>query len=319
MVNVTEIKASRQGYGEGLMELGEINPNVVVIGLDLTESTATHSFKNKYPDRFFSIGIAEQNGMSIAAGLSLVGKIPYVSTFAVFSAGRCWEQVRMSVCYSNCNVKIAGSHAGLTTGPDGASHQATEDIAIMRVLPRMTVIVPCDAVEARKATVASASIYGPVYIRLSREPTPVITDKNSLFEIGKANVMKEGKDVGIIACGVMVYQALLAAEILEKENISAKVVNLHTIKPIDEDTIIKTARDCGCIVTVEEHQVMGGMGSAVAEVLVKNYPVPMEIMGLEDKFGESGNANELLEKYSLKDKNIIEKVKKILKIKRKGG
>lgn len=290
--------------------LGEKNPRVVVVGLDLTESTSTDKFREKWPDRFFNLGIAEQNGMSVAAGLSLTGKIPFVATFAVFSTGRCWDQVRVSVCYSNCNVKIVGSHAGLTTGADGASHQAIEDIAIMRVLPRMTVLVPCDYIETRKATIAAASIDGPVYIRFSREATPIITTEDSPFEVGKANVLREGKDVAIIASGVIVPEALAAAEVLEKEGVSARVINLHTIKPIDEASIVKAAKECGCIVTVEEHQVMGGMGSAVAEVLVKNSPVPVEMLGIEDEFGESGGAAELLKKYKIKDVNIAEKARK---------
>ena len=286
---------------------------------DTSQSTSLGKFAKKYPERFINVGIAEQNAVGIAVGLSLVGKLPVVSTYAMFLAGRCWEAIRQSVCYNYANVKIIGTHAGITVGYDGASHQILEDVALMRVLPKMTVIVPADANEAKNAIKSVLQLSSPVYIRLSREKLPVVTKPDEKFEVGKAKVLTKGKDCVIISCGVMVYESLVAYEMLQKEGIECSVVNIHTIKPIDEDTIIKTARDCGCIVTVEEHQVMGGMGSAVAEVLVKNYPVPMEIMGLEDKFGESGNANELLEKYSLKDKNIIEKVKKILKIKRKGG
>jgi transketolase len=316
MVDTYGTKATRNAYGDALSSLGETNPNIVVVGLDLTESTLTHTFKEKFPDRFVNLGVAEQNGMGVAAGLSLVGKIPYVSTFSVFATGRCWDQTRIAVCYSNCNVKIGATHAGIGVGPDGASHQATEDIALMRVLPRMNVLVPCDYIEAKKATIAAANIYGPVYLRLGRAPVPVITKEDTPFTIGKATVLHEGKDAAIIACGSMVYESLIAAESLAKDGISVRVINLHTIKPIDEETIINAAKECGCIVTVEEHQIMGGLGSAVAEVVVKNCSVPMELIGINNTFGESGKPEELLKKYGLKDTDIANTVAKVLKKKK---
>jgi len=313
MNKFSEKKATRTGYGEGLLELGEKNSDVVVISLDLTESTALHKFKEKFPSRFISLGIAEQNGITAAAGLSLCGKIPFVSTFAVFASGRVYDQIRVSVCYSNTNVKIGATHSGITVGPDGATHQATEDIALMQVLPRMTVLVPCDALETKKATIAAGEIFGPVYIRSGREPVPVITAPETPFVIGKANVLKEGKDVAIIACGIMVYESLVAAETLEKKGIKARVINMHTIKPIDKDIIIKAAKECGAIVTVEEHQVIGGLGSRVAEIVVENSPAVMKIIGIQDKFGESGQAQELLKYYHLKDTDIVDAVETLLK------
>ncbi len=313
MVNTFGAKPTRQGFGEGLLELGEKNPDVVVIGLDLTSSTVSNLFRDKFPDRFISLGVAEQNGIGVAAGLSLVGKIPYVCTFSVFASGRCWDHLRVSVCYSNCNVKIAGSHSGISVGPDGATHQALEDIALMRVLPNMKIIVPCDYIETKKATIKSAEIPGPVYIRFGREPVPIITEQSTPFVFGKANVLKDGNDVAIISCGSMVYESLSAAEILEEKGIKARVINIHTVKPIDEETIIKSAKECQAIVTAEEHQVMAGFGSAVAEVVIKSNPVPMEFVGIYDKFGESGQPEELLKKYKLKDINIVEAVEKVLK------
>jgi len=307
---MAELKATRFGYGEGLLILGEKNPNVVAIGLDITSSTTVNMFADKYPDRFISLGIAEQNGMGVAAGLSLVGKIPFVCTYGVFASGRCWEQIRTTICYNECNVKIGGGHGGISVGPDGATHQALEEIALMRVLPNMKVIVPCDAIETRKATVASAEIQGPVYIRFGREPIPIITDEKMPFIIGKANVLRKGKDITIIACGDMVSESLKAAAILEKENISAEIINLHTIKPIDEETIIKSAKKTGRVVTVEEHQIMGGMGSAVAEVLSENYPVFVTRVGIMDKFGESGKPDELLKEYGCTYEAVYKAVKK---------
>jgi transketolase len=313
MVQIYGSKATRFGYGEALLELGGKNPNVVALGMDITSSTTVNLFKEKFPDRFFSIGIAEQNGIGVAAGLSLVGKIPFVSTYGVFGAGRCWDQIRTTVCYSNCNVKIGGGHGGISVGPDGATHQALEEITIMRVLPRMRVIVPCDYLETKKATLASAEMPGPVYIRFGREATPIITKPEMPFELGKGYVMREGKNVAIIACGYMVYESLAAAELLEKEGISARVINIHTVKPIDEEIIAKAAKECGAVVTAEEHQVMGGFGSAVAEVIMKKHPVPMEMVGIYDRFGESGEPAELIEKFGLKDKNVADAVRKVLK------
>ncbi|MFH0948556.1 MAG: transketolase family protein [Elusimicrobiota bacterium] len=304
------MKATRFGYGEGLVILGEKNPNVVTIGLDITSSTTVNMFKEKFPERFFSLGIAEQNGMGVAAGLSLVGKIPYICTYGVFASGRCWDQIRTTICYNECNVKIGGGHGGISVGADGATHQALEEIAIMRVLPNMSVIVPCDAIETRKATITSADIKGPVYIRFGREPIPVLTDEQTPFIFGKANVIKEGKDVTIIACGAMVSESLLAAEELDKENISAEVINLHTIKPIDEETLIKSAKKTGRVVTVEEHQITAGMGSAVAEVLSGNYPVSITRVGVLDKFGESGEPNELMKQFNCTAEDVYRAVKR---------
>jgi len=311
--NDVEQKPTRHGYGEGLLELGEKNPKVVVLTGDLAESTRVLDFGKKYPDRFFECGVAEQNMTGIAAGLAAAGKIPFISSYAVFSPGRAWDQVRVSVCYSNLNVKIAGAHTGVSVGPDGATHQALEDIAITRVLPNMTVIVPCDAIETKKCTLAAASRPGPVYFRFAREKTPIITTPETPFEIGKAEVFFEsGHDVAIVACGPLVYQSLIAAKELEGEGIKVTVVNNHTVKPMDTAAIMKVASDCGAIVTVEEHQIMGGMGSAVAEVLAQNYPVPLEFVGMPNTFGESGQPEELLEKYGMSVKFIKEAVKKVI-------
>ena len=249
----------------------------------------------------------------MAAGLAVAGFVPFVSTYGVFASGRPWEQIRTTICYSNLNVKIGGSHSGLMVGPDGATHQALEEISIMRCLPNMTVLVPCDLIETKKATIAAAEYNGPVYIRYGRENIPIITEEKTEFEIGKAIKMREGKDVCIMACGSMVYEALMAAEILEKEGIKARVLNIHTIKPIDKQAIINAAKDCGAIVTAEEHQIFGGFGSAVAEVVVANCPVPIEFVGINDTFGESGKPADLITKYGLKDINIAEAVKKVLK------
>ena len=310
--NKEDWQGSREGFGEALVELGEANPRVVVLTCDLTNSVRAEAFKNKFPDRFFQFGVAEQNMMGIAAGMSLTGYIPYVCTYGIFSSGRCWEQLRLSVCYSNCNVKVEGAHSGLLVGPDGASHQATEDIATTRVIPNLRVVVPCDTVEARKAAIAAADVQGPVYIRLGREPIPVITNEKTPFNLGKALILREGKDVTVVACGVEVSQSLLAAEEMEKEGISVGVVNLHTIKPIDRETLIKLAKETGAVVTAEVHQVSGGLGSAVAEVLSENYPVPIEMVGIRDKFGVSGPPWELLKHFGLTSDDIKEAVKKVI-------
>lgn len=316
MVEVLEYKPSREGLGEALIEVAEVYPQLVGVGADTSNSTSLGKFAKKYPERFINVGIAEQNAVGIAVGLSLVGKLPVVSTYAMFLAGRCWEEIRQSVCYNYTNVKLVGTHAGITVGPDGASHQVLEDIALMRVLPNMTVIVPADANEARLAVKKSLEINTPVYIRLSREKLPVFTSLQENFVIGKGKLLKEGTDCGIISCGVMVYESLLAAELLEKEGISCRVINMHTIKPIDEEIIIDTAKRCGCIVTCEEHQIHGGLGSAVAEVLVKNYPVLQRFVGINNKFGESGSAEELMMKYGLKSKHIVEVVRQVVKKKK---
>ena len=316
MVEVFGKKATRFGFGEGLVELGKKNPKVVVLGADTAGSVAIDSFQKAFPDRFFNVGIAESNLLGMAAGLSLAGYIPFAATYGVFASGRPWEQIRTTICYSNLNVKIGGSHSGLTVGPDGATHQALEEIAIMRCLPKMTVIVPSDLIETKKAVIASAEMQGPVYIRYGREASPIFTKEETPFEIGKANVLRDGKDVAIFACGIMVYEALMAAELLDKKGIKARVINLHTIKPIDEKAIIDAAKDCGAIVTVEEHQIFAGMGSAVAEVLVKNCPVPVEMVGVNDRFGESGDPADLIVKFGLKDINIAAAAEKVLKRKK---
>jgi len=304
----------RKGFGEGLLAAGEMDKNVVGLCADLTESTQMHLFKNKFPERFVEIGVAEQNLATVASGMAAMGKIPFITSYAMFSPGRNWEQIRTTICYNNRPVKIAGSHAGISVGPDGGTHQAIEDIAIMRTLPRMVVISPCDAIEARKATVAAAQNGTPVYIRLAREKTPVITTEETPFEIGKAGVFWEGENpqVTIIATGALVFKALITAKDLEKEGIRAVVINLPTIKPLDEETIISWVKKTGSVVTVEEHQIAGGMGSAVSEFLSQNYPVPHEFVGVRDLFGQSGTPDELLEHYGLGFTHIKEAVKKVL-------
>lgn len=312
MVKVYGNKATRFGFGEALVELGKKDEKIFVLGADTVSSVAINGFQKSFPDRFANVGIAESNMLGMASGLALAGFIPFVATYGVFASGRPWEQIRTTICYSNLNVKIGGSHSGLMVGPDGATHQALEEIAIMRCLPKMTLLSPCDVIETKKATMAAAYFNGPVYIRYGRENIPVITEETTPFEIGKAQIMKEGKDVCIMATGTMVYESLMAAEILEKEGIKAKVLNIHTIKPIDEKAIAACAKECGAIVTAEEHQIFGGFGSAVAEVVVKNMPVPMEFVGMKDSFGESGKPSELMAKYGLKDVNIVNAVKKVL-------
>ena len=307
-----EKKATRYGYSEALIEMGSINKNIVALDADLSRSTTSELFRNKFPDRFFNIGVAEQNLLGVAAGLSLMGKIPFASTYSIFASGRAWEQLRTTICYSNLNVKIGGSHGGVLTGPDGASHQALEEFALTRVLPNLTVFVPCDFLEAKKATLAAAEINGPVYIRLGREPLPILTTQETPFIPGHGLLMKEGKDITIIACGSLVFESLQAAILLEKENINARVINIHTLKPLDEKIIIEAARETGAIVTAEEHEIYGGLGSAVSEVVVKNYPVPLEMVGLEDTFGTSGSPQELMRFFHLKDTDIVAAAKKVL-------
>lgn len=299
-------KATRDAYGETLKELGAIYPDLVVLDADLSASTKTQDFAKVYPDRFFDCGIAEGNMMSVAAGLAAAGKIPFASTFAIFGAGRAYEQIRNSICHPKLNVKIALTHAGLTVGEDGATHQMLEDIALMRVLPNMTVIVPADAEETKAAVKWAASYQGPVYIRMGRAKCDDVTTENTPFVPGKATVLRKGYDITIIACGIMVSKALQAADILKGAGITARVINMSSIKPIDEDVIIKAASDTGAIVTAEEHQVQGGLGSAVAEVVVKHCPVPMAMIGVEDRFGESGKADDLLKAYGLTAAHIAE-------------
>jgi transketolase len=303
---------NRDGYGHGLIELGAANSEVVVLDADLAKSTRSDWFADKFPERFFDLGIAEQDMLGTAAGLSLGGKIPFATTYGVFVTGRAWDQIRTTICYSELNVKIAGAHGGISVGPDGATHQALEDIALMRVLPHMQVIVPCDAVEAKKATIAAAGVKGPCYLRFAREATPVFTEEKDFFEIGKANVLKEGTDVTIIACGPIVYEALLANEQLAAMGISARVINMHTIKPLDVAVVLQAAEETQAIVTAEEHQVAGGLGSAVSEVVVKNKPVPVEMVGIQDTFGESGTPEELAVKYHLVANDIVLAAQKAL-------
>lgn len=304
---------TRNGYGEALVLLGEKNPNVVVLCGDLTESTRSLAFAKKFPTRFIEVGVAEQNMMGVAAGLAVEGKIPFVSSYAVFSPGRNWDQLRVNVCYNRANVKVAGAHTGISVGPDGATHQALEDIAITRVLPGLVVLAPCDVHETRKATIAAAAHDGPVYLRFAREKTPVITTENAPFEIGKAYVMREGKDVTVVACGPLVYEALMAAEMLAGR--SVEVINCPTIKPLDRKTIVASAKKTGAVVTVEEHQITGGLGGAVCEALAEEYPVPVIRVGMPDSFGESGNPDELLIKYGMKSKDIMRAVRRVLKLK----
>jgi len=316
MVEVYGKKATRYGFGEALVELGKTNPKIFVLGADTAGSVAINTFQEQFPERFINVGVAEQNMLGMAAGLAVGGWIPFAVTYGVFASGRPWEQIRTTICYSNLNVKIGGSHSGVMVGPDGATHQALEEIAIMRCLPRMTVIVPCDLNETKKATFEAAKLFGPVYLRFGREAVPIITKEDAPFKIGRAETLREGKDVAILACGTMVYESLMAADILEKEGICARVLNIHTIKPIDEAAIAKAAKECGAIVTAEEHQLFGGFGSAVAEVLVKNSPVPVEMVGIKDTFGESGSPAELMKYFHLKDVDIAEACKKVLKRKR---
>lgn len=307
----------RRGFGEGLVVAGEADKNIVGLCADLTESTQMHLFKEKFPERFIEMGVAEQNLAVVGSGMAAMGKIPFITSYAMFSPGRNWEQIRTSICYNDQPVKIVGSHAGVSVGPDGGTHQAIEDIAITRVLPNVVVISPCDSVEAQKATCAVAKTKTPVYLRLAREKTPVMTTADTPFEIGKAQIFWQpiaGKpDVGIIATGALLYKALKVAAELEKEKIGVMVMNLATIKPLDEKAIVRLAEETKAIVTVEEHQIAGGMGSAVAECLAKNRPVPMEFIGVKDKFGQSGKPDELIEHYGMGEKAIKEAVKKVLK------
>lgn len=316
-LKTVEQKPTRFGYADALLELGAADPRVVVLDADLAKSTLTGRFAERFPGRFFDCGIAEQNMLGIAGGLALAGKVPFVNTYGVFLAGRAWDQIRTSICYGELNVKVIGAHGGLSVGPDGATHQALEEIALMRVLPNMRVIVPCDSNEARKATLAAAKLEGPVYIRLGREPTPVITTETTPFRFGQAETYRYGRDVTIFACGLMVYLSLVAAEKLQQKGVSARVVNLHTVKPIDEKTIIKAARETKAIVTCEEHQLMAGFGSAVAEVVTQHCPVPMEMVGIRDTFGESGEPWELLKKYHVMDDDIVQAVIRAIKRKKK--
>ncbi|MFA5935637.1 MAG: transketolase C-terminal domain-containing protein [Patescibacteria group bacterium] len=303
---------TRNGYGDGLVELGKENPDIFVLTGDLAESTRAHLFQKAYPERFIECGVAEQNMMGVAAGLAFAGKIPFVSSYAVFVPGRNWDQLRVSVCYGNANVKVAGAHSGISVGPDGATHQALEDIAITRVLPNIVVVVPCDYEETRKCTHALATHVGPAYFRFAREKTPTITTKDTPFQIGKTDVYREGKDVTIAACGPLLHEALLAAEELTKYDIEAEVLNCHTLKPFDEDTLAASVKKTGACVTVEEHQIIGGLHGAVAETLGRREPAPIEAIGMQNTFGESGEPEELLAKYGMKAKDIVAAAKKAI-------
>lgn len=299
----------RDGYGKALLKLIGNGKPVVALDADVAKSTRTVWVRDQYPEHFLDMGIAEQDMVGTASGLALGGMIPFASTYGVFLAGRAWDQIRTTVCYNNLNVKLAGAHAGISVGPDGATHQALEDVALMRVLPNMTVVVPCDTVETEKATLALAEREGPCYIRFGREAVPVITDEDSPFEIGKANVLRDGKDAVLFANGAMVYEGLEAAKQLAGEGIDLMVVNLHTVKPLDQEAVLAAARKTGRVITAEEHQAAGGMGSAVAECLAQNYPVPMRILGMQDGFGESGAPDELMKRYGFSSDAIYQAVK----------
>jgi len=304
--------ATRDAYGEALIELGMARDDIVVLDADLSGSTRTKGFSQAFPERFFNLGVAEANMMGTAAGLAAMGKTVFASSFAMFAAGKAWEQVRQSICVPRLNVKICASHAGLTVGEDGKSHQMLEDLALMSVLPNMTVIVPADAVEARAAVRAAAEIEGPVYVRLSRAKTPVVLPAGHVFEVGRGNVIRDGSDVAIVACGVEVAAALEAADALSSEGIAARVIDMASVKPLDEELILRAARECGAVLTAEEHQVRGGLGSAVADLLVRHSPVPMEIVGVQDTFGQSGTADELLALHGLDGASLAARARRLV-------
>ena len=311
-----ELKPTRDGFGEGLLELGQTSPNVVALSGDLEDSSRAVWFKKAFPNRFFSVGIAEQDMVGTAAGLAMMGKIPFACSFSQFVSSKALEQIRLAVCYQRMNVKIVGSHGGLSVGADGATAESLEEFATLRSLPNMTLLVPCDALEAKKATVAAAAHPGPVFLRLGRSPVPIITKPEDRFTIGRATVLREGNDVALVACGIMVAQALRAADLLAKEGIAARVINLHTIKPIDRAILLAAARETGAIVTAEEHHVMGGLGSAVAEVVVQEHPVPMRFVGVLDRFGTSGDPAELLKAFGLMPEDIANAAKDVLRLKK---
>ncbi len=306
-------KPTKTGFGEGLLEAGRRNPAVVCIGADITTSVGCNFFAEAFPHRFFSLGIAEQNCVGVAAGMALEGKIPVFSTYGVFAALRAADQIRISVCYNNVHVVIGGAHAGVSVGPDGATHQALEDLAMMRVLPNMTVLSPCDATQTKLALIAAIEkCQGPIYLRFGREAMPDFTPEELEFEIGKSQMLRDGSHITIIATGHMVWEALLAAKTLESSGIHARIINMHTIKPIDEEAIIRAARETGAIVTAEEHQVVAGLGSAVAEVIVQHCPVPMAFVGMPNCFGESGDPRQLMEKYGMTGQAIAEAAIRLL-------
>ncbi len=308
---------TRNGFGEGLIEAGSRSREVLGICADLSESTRFEGFKNAHPDQYIEIGVSEQMLVAMAGGLAAVGKTPWIASYAMFNPGRSWEQVRTIMALNDTNVKIAGAHAGVSVGPDGATHQAIEDIAIMRVIPHMTVVVPCDSVQTKKATIALSEAWGPVYLRFGRDKSPVITTDSTPFEIGKAQTFREGGDVAIVACGILVYNALIAADRLcAQDGIECRVVNNHTIKPMDEAAIVDAAASCGAIVTVEEHQKQAGMGSRVAEILAQRCPTPIEFVGVDDRFGQSGDPAELIEYYGMGVDAIAEAARRAHKRKR---
>jgi transketolase len=309
---VTRTLSTREEYGRTLVRLGEMSRDVVVLDADLSSSTCTRLFRDRFPDRFFNMGISEQDMICTAAGMSLAGKIAFASSFAVFVTGRCWEQIRQSVALPGVNVNIVGTHGGITVGKDGASHQALEDIAVMRAIPSMTVLVPADAVETRKAVEAAAWYDGPVYIRLTREKLPVIYPDEKRFRIGAGAQVRDGGDVTLFGIGLMLHHALDAAVILEQEGVSARVVDLATVKPLDEDMVLRCAHDTGCVVTAEEHSIIGGLGDAVAEVLLRRHPVPMERIGVRDSFGRSGSPQDLLEYFELTPDAIADAARRVM-------
>ena len=306
-------RATRDAASEALIELAKKDKNIVVVSADLAESTRVDKFAKQFPKRFFELGVAEQNMAGVAAGLALSGKTAFAASFGVFSPGRNWDQIRVSICYSRANVKILSTHTGLAVGADGASHQALEDIAITRCLPNMTVLVPGDYLQSRKAILAAAKLKGPVYVRLTRQASPIYTTQSTSFKIGKANILLKGDDITIVACGPPVYEALLAAKELKTKNIKAEIIDLHTIKPLDKTTILRSVKKTGKLITVEDHQIMGGMGSAVTEVLAQNYPVPTAMIGVQDTFGESGKPAELWDKYKLSYPNVVKAALNLIK------
>lgn len=309
---ILNVQDTRSGFGAGLLELGKRNPNVVALCADLTGSLKMNDFEDAFPDRFFQVGIGEANMMGLAAGLTIGGKIPFTGTFANFSTGRVYDQIRQSIAYSEKNVKICASHAGLTLGEDGATHQILEDIGMMRMLPGMTVINPCDYNQTKAATIAIAEHEGPVYLRFGRPKVPNFTPENQKFEIGKALHLIEGSDVSIFATGHMVWKSIEAAEILKADGIAAEVINIHTIKPLDVEAVLKSVQKTKCVVTAEEHMMNGGLGEAIAQVLVRNHPVPMEMVAVNDTFGESGTPEELMTKYHIDTPDIVKAVKKVV-------
>lgn len=313
-MDLTNVKRvpQRDGYGQGLLALCAQRQDIVVLDADVAASTRTNWVKDQYPDHFYNVGISEQDLVGTAAGLALGGMIPYVSTYGVFLSGRAFDQMRTTVCYNNLKVRFGGAHAGISVGPDGATHQALEDMALARVLPHMTVLAPCDSEETRKAVIAAADIDGPVYFRFGREAVPVITDETTPFTLGKARLVRPGKDCAVFACGAMVYEALVAAQELSAQGIDVQVVDLHTIKPLDEEALLTAARTCGAIVTAEEHQLTGGLFGAVAEVLALHAPVPVEAVAVRDTFGESGPPEALMDRYGLNAAAIAQAVRRCL-------